>query len=137
PALAYWLHHHGFRPVVVERAEVVRTGGYPIDVRAAAIEVARRMDLLPALRAAHIGSRQVRFVDHHGRTTGRLTPEQFTGGPEGRDVELPRGTLAHLLYERTRDDVEYLFGDRVTGLEERADGVHVTFGTGPPRTVDL
>jgi 2-polyprenyl-6-methoxyphenol hydroxylase-like FAD-dependent oxidoreductase len=137
PALAYWLHRHGFRPVVVERAAEVRGGGYPIDVRATAIEVVDRMGLLPALRAAHVDTRQTRFVDRNGRTKARLTPDQFTGSPDGRDVELPRGTLATLLYERTRDDVEYVFGDRITGLEERADGVHVTFRTGQPRTVDL
>src|SRR5918997_2887404 len=113
PALAFWLHRHGFRPVVVERAASVRAGGYPIDVRAPAIEVIDRMGLLPALRAANIHTRHSTFVDARGRTIARLTPEDFTGSPEGRDVELPRGDLAHLLYERTRDDVEYLFEDTI------------------------
>jgi 2-polyprenyl-6-methoxyphenol hydroxylase-like FAD-dependent oxidoreductase len=137
PALAFWLHRHGFRPVVVERAASVRAGGYPIDVRAAAIEVVDRMGLLPALRAANIDTRHSTFVDARGRTIARLTPEDFTGSPEGRDVELPRGDLAHLLYERTRDDVEYLFEDTITRLDQDADGVHVTFRNAPPRTVDL
>ena len=111
PALAFWLHRHGFRSVVVERAATVRGGGYPIDVRGTAIEVVERMGLLPALRAAHVDTRRTTFVDARGRAIARITPDDFTGSPEGRDVELPRGDLAHLLYERTRDDVEYLFED--------------------------
>ena len=31
PALAFWLRHHGFRPVVVERAPTVRGGGYVLE----------------------------------------------------------------------------------------------------------
>ncbi len=137
PAVAFWLHRHGFRPIVVERAATVRAGGYPIDVRAAAIEVAERMGVLPALREAHIDTRRNTFVDARGRVIARITPDELTGSPEGRDVELPRGALARLLYERTRDDVEYLFEDTITALDQDADGVHVTFRTAPPRTVDL
>ncbi|TQM14193.1 FAD-dependent monooxygenase [Pseudonocardia kunmingensis] len=137
PALAFWLHHHGFRPVVVERAATVRGGGYPIDVRGSAIEVVERMGLLPALRDAHVDTQRTTFVDARGRVIARITPEMFTGSPEGRDVELSRGELARLLYERTRDDVEYVFEDSITALDQRSDGVHVTFRHGPPRTVDL
>jgi 2-polyprenyl-6-methoxyphenol hydroxylase-like FAD-dependent oxidoreductase len=137
PALAYWLHRHGFRPVVVERAATVRSGGYPIDVRASAVAVAERMGLLPALRQAHVDTRRSTFVDSDGRVLFRMTPDEFTGSPEGRDVELPRGDLARLLHERTRDDVEYLFEDSITALDQDVDGVHVTFRNAQPRTVDL
>jgi 2-polyprenyl-6-methoxyphenol hydroxylase-like FAD-dependent oxidoreductase len=137
PALAFWLHRHGLRPLVVERGAAVRGGGYPIDVRAAAVDVVDRMGLLPAVRAAHVATRHTTIVDARGRRIARITPEDFTGSPEGRDVELPRGDLARLLHEHTRDDVEYLFDDAVTVLEQDADGVHVTFAHAEPRTVDL
>ncbi len=137
PALAFWLHRHGFRPTVVERATTVRGGGYPIDVRGVAIEVASRAGVLPALREAHIETRHTTFVDAAGATIARISPEEFTGSPEGRDVEVPRGTLARLLYEQSRDDVEYLFEDTITALDQDGDGVHVTFRSGATRTVDM
>ena len=137
PALAFWLHHHGFRPVVVERAPTVRDGGYPIDVRAGALDVVDRMGLLPAVRDAHVDSRGGTFVGARGRVIARVAPDELTGSPAARDVELPRGDLAGLLYERTRDDVEYLFGDTITALEQDTGAVHVTFRNAPPRTVDL
>ena len=40
--LAYWLSTYGFSPTVVERAPGPRDGGQAVDIRGAAIEVARR-----------------------------------------------------------------------------------------------
>jgi 2-polyprenyl-6-methoxyphenol hydroxylase-like FAD-dependent oxidoreductase len=137
PALAFWLHRYGFRPVVVERSPAVRGGGYPIDLRGVAVDVAGRTGLLPRLREADVGTRRVTLVDGRGRVTGRIRPDQFTGSAAGHDLEVPRGALTHLLHERTRDDVEYVFDDSVTGLDERPDGVRVTFRRGAPRVVDL
>ena len=37
PALANWLNQYGFDVTVVERADAIRSGGYPIDVRGTAI----------------------------------------------------------------------------------------------------
>lgn len=53
------------------------------------------------------------------------------------EVEILRGDLARVLYEHTADYTEYVFGDRVTSLTERADGVEVTFRRGAPRKFDL
>ena len=137
PVLAYWLHRHGFRPVVVERAGAVRGGGYPIDVRGVALDVVDRMGVLPRLREAHAGTRHVTFVDAGGRVRSRVHQDQLTGRPGGHDIEIPRGELTRVLHERTRDHVEYVFDDSITAIEQDADGVHVTFRRGAPRTVDL
>ena len=45
PALAYWLADAGWDVTVVERAERLRTSGYPVDVRGTAVDVVRRMGL--------------------------------------------------------------------------------------------
>jgi 2-polyprenyl-6-methoxyphenol hydroxylase-like FAD-dependent oxidoreductase len=137
PALAYWLHRYGFRPVVVERAADVRGGGYPVDIRGPAVDAVDRMGVLPQLRAAHIDTRRMTFVDGSGRTVARITPDDITGSPEGQDIEVPRGDLARVLYKSTRDDVEYVFGDSISSMEQAADGVRVTFRSGRERTVDL
>jgi 2-polyprenyl-6-methoxyphenol hydroxylase-like FAD-dependent oxidoreductase len=52
-------------------------------------------------------------------------------------VEILRGDLGRILYQATRDGTEYLFGDTITGLDQRADGVHVTFSRAAPRVFDL
>lgn len=54
PALAFWLNRCGHAVTVVEKAGTPRSGGYPIDVRGTALEVVRRMGILPRLREAHV-----------------------------------------------------------------------------------
>ncbi|SFS37657.1 FAD-dependent monooxygenase [Saccharopolyspora flava] len=134
PALAFWLHKWGFRPTVVERAPGVRDGGYAIDVRGAAVEVADRMGILEEVRAAHTGMRGLSLISADGRSFADIDMSQL--GSEDADVELMRGTLARLIHERT-DGIEYLFGDSIVDLTERPGGVEVTFEHHPPREFDL
>src|SRR5262249_2316057 len=116
PSLAYWLNRCGFRPTVIEKSSTVRSGGYPIDLRGVAIEVIDRMGLLSSVRAAHIATRQATCVDSHGRKSAQM--DLSTLGGNGYDVELPRGKLASILYDATRDAVEYRFNDSISTLEQ-------------------
>lgn len=137
PALAYWLHRRGFEVTVVEKAPVVRGGGYPIDIRGTAVEVVRRMGIHAQLEDAHVHTRRLSFVGAGGEPIASITPEQMTGGTEGHDFEVPRGDLADILYGAVRDDVEFLFGDSVASYREHDAGVDVTFESGAQRTFDL
>jgi 2-polyprenyl-6-methoxyphenol hydroxylase-like FAD-dependent oxidoreductase len=136
PALAWWLHHHGFRPIVVERSPSLREGGYKVDIRGVAVDVVRRMGLLEEVHAAATDMRGAAFVNKRGKQIATLDADTF-GFRHGDDTEILRGDLAKILYEHTRDDVEYVFGDWITGLDQRDDGVHVTFAHGAPRRFDL
>jgi 2-polyprenyl-6-methoxyphenol hydroxylase-like FAD-dependent oxidoreductase len=136
PALAWWLHHHGFRPTVVERSPSLREGGYKVDIRGVAVDVVRRMGLLEEVHAAATDMRGAAFVNKRGKQIATLDADTF-GFRHGDDTEILRGDLAKILYEHTRDGVEYVFGDWITGLDQRDDGVHVTFAHGAPRRFDL
>ncbi|MFB6838270.1 FAD-dependent monooxygenase [Streptomyces sp. NPDC056361] len=136
PALALWLHRYGFTATVVERAPELRTGGYKVDIRGTAIEVCRRMGVLDEIRAKSTDMRGGSYVDDAGRTIGEL-PADIFGGRVEEDDEIMRGELARILYDRTRDDVEYVFGDSIAALAEDADGVTVTFESGTVRRFDL
>ena len=135
PTLAYWLHRHGFRPTVVERAPSVREGGYAVDVRGPARDVLARMGLEEAARAANTDTRSTSFLDPRGRVTA--TVHGGFGVLDPDDLEIMRGDLARILYEATRADVPYLFDDSVTALEEQREGVLVRFARQPARHFDL
>ncbi|WUJ73085.1 FAD-dependent monooxygenase [Kribbella soli] len=137
PALAYWLDRYGFEVTVVEKAAEVRGGGYAIDVRGTARDVADRMGLLPQLRKAHVGTRRISFVDADGELIAAIRPEAMTGGTEGLDLEVRRGDLADALYTPIRDKVEFLFHDSIAQLDDRGDRVDVVFDSGIRRTFDL
>ena len=135
--VASWLHRYGFAVTVVEKAAAPRSGGYPIDVRGTAVEVARRTGILPGLRAADIASRRMTFLDADGSTAAVVPPQAVAGGAEGHDVEVPRGHLTELLYGTVRDDVEFLFDDSVEALADLEHGVDVTFRSGARRSFDV
>jgi 2-polyprenyl-6-methoxyphenol hydroxylase-like FAD-dependent oxidoreductase len=137
PAAAFWLRRYGFDVTVVEKAGALRGGGYPIDIRGTALDVVERMGLLPDLRAAHVDTRRITFLNPDGSPVATLRPDVLTGGAEGRDLEVRRGDLATVLHDAVRDDVEFLFDDSIATLDDRADGVDVTFRSGARRTFDL
>lgn len=133
PALAYWLGRHGFSPTVVEIAPALRGGGYAVDFRGPThVTVLERMGVLDDLRQLQTGGTPMRFVDEAGRQLLWL-PAEFAGG----DLEVLRSDLSRVLYERSRDHAEYIFGDSIAALTQTADGVEVEFERGAPRTFEL
>jgi 2-polyprenyl-6-methoxyphenol hydroxylase-like FAD-dependent oxidoreductase len=136
PALAYWLHRYGFRPTIVERAPALRDGGYKVDVRGAAIEVLHRMGVYPAARDLDTGMRHITYVKRDGRPIAVLDANLLMGR-RGDDIELMRTDLTRVLYDATKDDTEYVFGDAIASMTEVADGVEVTFEKGAPRRFAL
>lgn len=127
PTLAFWLHRYGFKPTVVERASSLRTGGYAIDMRGAAVKVADRMGILADARRVATDLREILFVGNQSETLATMDANFGAGGGEAGDVELLRGDLAQILYLATKDNVEYIFGDSIASLSQHANGVDVTF----------
>jgi 2-polyprenyl-6-methoxyphenol hydroxylase-like FAD-dependent oxidoreductase len=138
PATAYWLDRYGFEVTVVERADAIRNGGYPIDVRGTAIDVVERMGVLSQLQAAHIDTRKLTFVDADGNPIATVAPEDLAGGVGAGHIELPRGTLTSVLYDLTRDGkINYRFNDSIDALEDDGAGVDVRFRSGTEQRFDI
>ncbi|QYC42037.1 hypothetical protein Nocox_22165 [Nonomuraea coxensis DSM 45129] len=108
-ALAYWLRHHGLTPTVVERAPRARAGGCAAGLRGEALD----LRLGDAAMADEYAARPVAV--------------------RAGDLEILRDDLAGLLYQATRREVEYVFGDSIATLEQTVGDVRVTFDRGRPR----
>jgi 2-polyprenyl-6-methoxyphenol hydroxylase-like FAD-dependent oxidoreductase len=121
---------------VVERAPELRGGGYKIDIRGAAVEVVERMGLLDEVRRQSTDMKGATFVDGSGKRLATMSADVF-GGREGDDIEIMRADLSQILYDATKDDVEYIFDDSIAAIAQDADGVHVTFERGEARSFDL
>ncbi|MGW3545702.1 FAD-dependent monooxygenase [Nocardia niigatensis] len=133
PALAYWLHHYGFRVSVVEKSPALRSGGQAIDFTGEThMTVLERMGVLDDIKRRQTGKTDWVMVDENG-TEQAVIAGEFLGG----DIEILRGDLAEILCSRTAGQCEYLFGDTVTALRETADGMHVEFEHAPERVFDL
>src|SRR6266581_82839 len=137
PALAFWLRRHGFAPTVVEVAAAPRPGGHAVDLRGAGREVVERMGLLDTVRAERVDERGFAYADGRGRWTARMPADLFDGEGMVAEIEIMRGNLTRILYDATRDGIEYLFNDQIAGLTEDGDGVKVTFASGTVRRFDI
>jgi len=137
PALAFWLTHYGIKVTVMERASSLRGGGYPIDIRGTALDAVERMGLYEQMRARHVDTQHLSFVDEHGELIAKLNPEALTGGVKGKDVEIRRGDIGTILYAVTQDKVNYKFNDSIASLNEYADSVNVTFVSGDTGVYDI
>src|ERR1700685_1489813 len=133
PPLASWLDRSGFRVTVVEKAPALRPGGQAVDFKGRTHRtVLERMGVWEEIRQRRTGRFDTVYLDASGRELAVMTGE-FTGG----DVEILRGDLTAILYERTRSRCEYRFGDSIAALTETADGVRAEFEHGAAQTFDL
>jgi 2-polyprenyl-6-methoxyphenol hydroxylase-like FAD-dependent oxidoreductase len=133
PSVALWLGRAGHDVTVVEIAPALRRGGYAVDFRGEVFTtVLARMGVLEDLQAVQTGGNAMQFVDASGRRLMRL-PAEFSGG----ELEVLRADLSRVLYEHSRAQASYRFGDSIAALSEHADGVDVVFESGREETYDL
>jgi 2-polyprenyl-6-methoxyphenol hydroxylase-like FAD-dependent oxidoreductase len=132
-ALAYWLGRYGFATTVVEAAPALRTGGFPVDFRGAAhLAVLERMGILDEVRDRRAPATTQLVVDEAGTPVTRMPPEVTAG-----EIEIRRGDLVDILYERSRSSVDYRFDDSIAALIAVDGGVDVTFERSGRHTYDL
>jgi 2-polyprenyl-6-methoxyphenol hydroxylase-like FAD-dependent oxidoreductase len=136
PCLAYWLHRHGFEATLVERAPHLRTGGYIVDFWGAGFDVAERMGIVPDLLAKGYAVEELRQVDASGKRVSGFQVKVFDRFTHGRFTSIARSDLARSIYD-TLGEVETLFDDSVTAIEDRGADVHVRFEHAPPRAFDV
>jgi len=132
-SLAYWLGVSGYAVTVVERAPGLRTSGAaPVDFRGDQLALLERMGVLGDIQACQTGMGDQTVIDASGRRLSTFPSVLFSG-----DVEIERGDLARILYDRSAGAAEYVFGDHITDITQDADGVDVTFAHSAPRRFDL
>src|SRR5512133_3062369 len=96
PTLAYWLKRYGFTPTVIERAPQLRAGGYPIDVRFEAVQVAKLMGIWPRLQQEQTTLGEISFINRSHQRIGRINLQAGHRALEAlavEVVEIMRGDL--------------------------------------------
>jgi 2-polyprenyl-6-methoxyphenol hydroxylase-like FAD-dependent oxidoreductase len=133
PALAYWLARAGHPTTLVERAPALRAGGQAVDFRGPVHRaVLEKMGIWDAIHEHRTRAGEFLLVDKQGSVCATL-PESMLSG----DVEILRGDLCRILYERTRGKTDYRFGDRITRIEDRGGAIDVEFEHAPDETFDI
>jgi len=136
-ALAFWLKKFGFNPTIVEVAPKLREGGYAIDFWGAGFDVAEKMEILPALSKVVLKLSELTFVDKNNRRRGGMNYRKVVKWMNGRAFTLLRSDLAKTIYNNLDKDIEIIFGDKISKIEQSEHEVLVTFQSGITRSFDL
>jgi 2-polyprenyl-6-methoxyphenol hydroxylase-like FAD-dependent oxidoreductase len=138
PILGYWLSRFGLQATVVERTEELRfgSGGHAVDLFGPALQIIEWMGVLPQVQDAGTHTEIMSFIWDGHRPIDVSAELSFEGVSE-RHVEIMRGELAKIIYEASREDIDYMFGNSMTSLEQTEWGVNVAFRHGLPQTFDL
>jgi 2-polyprenyl-6-methoxyphenol hydroxylase-like FAD-dependent oxidoreductase len=118
PALAHWLSANGYRVLVVEVAPGIRAGGQTVDLRGAGRGVVERMGLLDQMADRSMRQRGIAWVGSDGSRRAEMPVEAFDGNGVVSKLEILRGDLVDVLYQHTKDRVEYRFDTRIAALEQ-------------------
>ena len=137
PAVAYWLNKFGFNPVIVEKAPALREGGYAIDFVGAGFEVAEKMGLLPDLKRADLKIKKLVFMDKKNKRRGALDSYRMRRLLNYKYINLFRSDLSQSIYNHLNKDIEIIFGDSISKIEQNVNGTLVTFTSGKVRPFDL
>jgi 2-polyprenyl-6-methoxyphenol hydroxylase-like FAD-dependent oxidoreductase len=136
-ATAYWMTRRGYTVTVVEVAQALRKGGTPVDIREGVVDVVRRMGLLEKIAAHSLPPRPMDFLDAGGVPLARMLAQAEDAQAVNDEYEIERDVLLDVLFDQVKDDVEFLFADSISDLEESAEAVAVTFASGMRRSFSL
>ncbi|MGU3500772.1 FAD-dependent monooxygenase [Mycobacterium sp. C31M] len=135
PVLGHWLIRRGFEVTVVERAPQLRkTGGHAIDLFGPAMDIAEQMGVQDRVLAHATGTDRIVFRRPGSRRATQIDYGKLSSAISSRHVEIMRDDLSQIFYDAGRDDIEYLFGDQITAIDEEG---RVEFARGGPRRFDL
>ncbi len=135
--LAFWLKRFGFNPTIIESSSKLREGGYAIDFMGAGYDVAEKMEIIPALQSVDINFSKLVFVDSNDKEKGSMNYQKIKNFLNGKAFTLLRSDLAKVIYQSIERDVEIIFGDTITKIDQNEKEVSVTFKSGTTRNFDL
>ncbi|MDE7548799.1 FAD-dependent monooxygenase [Acetobacter fabarum] len=125
PVCAYWLHQYGYEVVIAEKARTLRDGGQNVDIKGAGQQVIRMMGLAARIEAKNTMEKGQKYIDAAGKPVAVFPKGAFA--TLTNDFEILRGDFAQILFEATARTCDYRFETFIKNLEEKNDGISVTF----------
>lgn len=138
PVLAHFLVQAGTKVTIVERASSLRMGGQNVDIRGLGRTVLAKMGTHDTVQEKMTAEAGVAFVDKFNRHMAEFPVDKSRQGKSiTAEIEIMRGDLAVILYDATKNEVEYQFDDSIEGLDEANEKVNVKFQSGRRHEFDM
>ena len=137
--MAYWLCEAGHQPVVIEKAEDLRTEGYMIDFGGTGWDVAERMGIIETLKQYQHHIDMIKYKNKRGATTAEISLSMLyeAGNVQGKFMVINRRDLVRVLYDTVRERVPLRFATTIKRVCQSADHVSVTFNDDSQAEFDL
>ncbi len=121
---------------VVEIAKDLKKGGTPVNIGKEAKDVLQRMGLFEQVQANRLKMEGIEFKNADDVTEGAMR-QQPDAAQADDDWEIERDTLLDIMFRSVKDDVEFVFNDSITALDETANDIDVSFKNGLRRSFAL
>lgn len=136
-AVALRLRQAGWDSLIVERAPARRSGGYAVTFGGIGHDAAERMGILPDLRKKAFVTKELVYHRPDGRRRFSLTEESIAATMGDRAMNILRGDIESILYDKVRDHTEIRFATTPAAVEQDGHAVHVTLSDGTTEHADL
>ncbi|MFD1541860.1 FAD-dependent oxidoreductase [Nonomuraea guangzhouensis] len=136
-AAALRLSQIGWDSLIIERAPTRRSGGYGVTFGGIGYDAAERMGILPALLQRAFITEELVYHKPNGERRFSLSRESIAATMGPRSMNILRGDIESVLYERVRDTAEIRFGTTITAVDQDDRAVRVTLSDGGIEHADL
>jgi 2-polyprenyl-6-methoxyphenol hydroxylase-like FAD-dependent oxidoreductase len=133
---AYWMHKLGYQVTVVEMANQPRTAGAAVDIRGATVDVVKRMGIFEQLKSNRLHVDLVEFKNADDVTVGSISLANEGDELPNDEIEIERDIFIGVLFDHLKNDVEFIFNNSITALNETEHNIHATFKNGEQRSFD-
>lgn len=134
---AYWMNRLGYKVTVIEMANEPRTNGAAVDLRGNTIAIVKRMGIFEHLKAHRLHVEKIEFKNADDRTEGSILLTNEGEELPDDEIEIERDKFLGILYAKLKHDVDFIFNDSITALNETEDTINVTFKDGSQRAFHL
>lgn len=134
---AWWMKKLGYQVTIVEIANQPRTVGAAIDLRGATVDIVKRMGIFDQLKSNRLQVEMIEFKNAQDVTAGSILLKDKKTEFLSDDIEIERDKFLSILSDGLKNDVEFIFNNSITALNETKNNIHVSFRDGTQRTFDL
>ncbi|CAD0003978.1 FAD-dependent monooxygenase [Flavobacterium salmonis] len=142
---AWWMNKLGYKVTVVEIASQARTGGTSLNLSGNTIEFAKQMGIYDQILSNSLSLALIEFKDNNDITINSIVindggEEQNSNEVEEHnfdEIEIDRSKLVGILLNAIGNDVDFMFNNSITVLNEIEDAMEVTFADGSQKSYEL
>lgn len=130
---AYWMNKMGYKVTVIEIGNHLKMGGTPVDIKDETVNIVKRMGIFEEIKAQRIGPEKWEFKNADDVSENTVLIEK----QPDNEFEIERDILLNMLFDLVIEDVNFIFNNSITSLNEKKDCIEVAFKDGSQSQFEL